>query len=86
MKEQRRLEHAPRTTVIAPKAHSATVPHSYLFVYMIWGQEGWYADLPNYKEGEIVVPRPITKENLDLYFKALELMPAAQRHQIKEVD
>lgn len=64
--------------------------HTYV-VYIVWGKEGWYAEVPQYNdkqlnEGQVVVPRRITKENLDQFFKSIEQTPKSERHQIKEVE
>jgi pimeloyl-ACP methyl ester carboxylesterase len=59
--------------------------HSY-FVCLTWGEGGWYAELSEQREGEVVVPKRITKANLDLYFRNIEQWPAPQRHVVKEID
>lgn len=52
------------------------------FVYIIWGKEGWFSELTEYKEGEVVVPSRITKENLEVYFSSIERTPQFRRHPI----
>lgn len=59
--------------------------HSY-FVYIVWGQGGWFTEIPDSKEGEVTVPRRITKETLDAYFKSIEQIPEALRRPIPEVN
>jgi hypothetical protein len=62
--------------------------HTYV-VYITWGKGGWYAEAPQTQkltEGELLVPKPITKENLEAYFKLIEQIPASQRHPIEVVN
>jgi len=55
--------------------------HTY-FVYIVWGKDGWYTEVSAPKEGEIVIPSRITKENLQTYFKSIEQTPQSKRHAI----
>ncbi len=57
--------------------------HTYL-VYIVWSKEGWFAEAPDEKEGRVIVPGQITKENLEAYFKSIEKLPVAQRQPIEK--
>lgn len=59
--------------------------HTY-FVYIVWGKEGWFTETSAPKEGEIVVPSRITRENLEAYFKSIEQTPLSRRHAIMPVN
>jgi hypothetical protein len=37
-------------------------------VSIVWGADGWYAELPEEKSGDLIVPRHFTKEELTAYF------------------
>jgi hypothetical protein len=37
-------------------------------VSIVWGEGGWFAEIPNEKSGGIIVPRHFTQEELAVYF------------------
>jgi hypothetical protein len=55
------------------------------FVFIEWGKGGWYSDVPAATEGELIVPKPVTKESLEAYFEAIKAIPDALRRQIEAV-
>ena len=57
--------------------------HSY-FIYIIWGESGWFSEIQDLKEGELTISRCLNTENLKAYFTLIELIPGASRHQIAE--
>jgi hypothetical protein len=56
------------------------------FVYIEWGKGGWYSEAQqNLTEGELIVPKPISKESLEAYFKGIKALPDALKHSIEAV-
>jgi hypothetical protein len=56
-------------SVVCP---TCTRGHTY-FVYITYGQGGWYAELPQFRKGQLPLPTPMTKANV-----AQQLDAAAQ--------
>jgi hypothetical protein len=54
------------------------------FVYIVWGQGGWYAEDRSTVEGEVRVPTRITRDNLEAYFAMISQIPETERHQIEQ--
>ncbi len=41
-------------------------------VYIVWGQDGWVAEIPDEVSGNLVIPPKLSKEYREAYFKQLE--------------
>lgn len=47
-------------------------------VYIVWGKNGWYAEVENEKSGKILIPHNFSKDNRDEYFRTLETLAPVQ--------
>lgn len=64
---------------------TCTRGHSY-FVYIIWGQGGWFTEISNSKEGGATVPKRMTPNDLKAYFSSIEQIPIVLRYPIAEMN
>jgi len=63
-------------SVVCP---DCTRGHTYI-VDIIWNQSGWYAEVLDQREGELIIPRHITNEDVDSYYKTwIDMIPEASR-------
>lgn len=49
-------------------------------VYIVWGQGGWFSETNIEKPGKLIIPRKVSRESIEEYFKSLEaLAPESAR-------
>ncbi len=54
------------------------------WVYIVWGQHGWYSEIENIKSGQIMYPTNLATIDLTAFFQnEIEKIPASKRVEIK---